>query len=166
MKRRFLFVWLFAFAGVATAAGGHSKGPAQADAHPVQIHEPFVRMLPPTQPNTAAFMVLENTGERDLALVRAESEASRVVELHDHLMVDGMMRMREVERIALPAGARTELKPGGLHVMLIGLRAPLQEGEQVAITLVFDDGSQVEVHAPVRHPGEEMPSHHHGHRHH
>jgi len=166
MKRLFLVACLFAFSAVAHAEGGHSHGHAAAGAPPVQIHEPFVRLLPPTQPNTAAFMVLENTGERDLALVRAESEAARVVELHDHMMVDGMMRMREVERIALPAGARTELKPGGLHVMLIGLRAPLQEGEQVTITLVFDDDSQVEIHAPVRHPGEEMPMHHHGHRHH
>jgi len=166
MNRWFLLAGLFAFAATAYAQDGHVHGPAQADAHPIQIHEPFVRLLPATQPNTAAFMVLENTGERDLALVRAESEASRVVELHDHLMVDGMMRMREVERIDLPAGARTELKPGGLHVMLIGLRSPLQEGQELAITLVFDDASRVEIHAPVRHPGDEMPMHPHGHRHH
>lgn len=166
MNRWLLFGCLLGFAAVAQAEGGHSHGPAQTDAHPVQIHDPFVRLLPPTQPNTAAFMVLENTGEQDLALVRAESTASRVVELHDHIVIDGMMRMREVERIDLPVGTRTELKPGGLHLMLIGLPAPLQQGQQVPITLVFDDDSQVEIHAPVRHPGEEMPIHHHGHRHH
>ena len=166
MKRHFLLVCLFTLAAIAYAQGGHSHGSAQADIHPVKVHEPFVRLLPPTQPNTAAFMALENAGERDLALVRAESEASRVVELHDHLMIDGMMRMREVERIDLPTGARIELKPGGLHVMLIGLPAPLQQGQKVPITLVFDDDSRVEIHAPVRHPGGEMPMHHHGHRHH
>lgn len=166
MKRHFLFVCLFTFAAVAYAEGGHPHVSAQAETHPVKVHEPFVRLLPPAQPNTAAFMVLENAGEQDLALVRAESEASRVVELHDHLMIDGMMRMREVERIDLPAGARIELKPGGLHVMLIGLPAPLQQGQKVPITLVFDDDSRVEIHARVRHPGEEMPMHHHGHRHH
>jgi len=166
MKRRFLFACLFAFAAVAFAEDANMHEPTQADAHPVQVHEPFVRLLPPTQPNTAAFMVLENTGERDLALVRAESEASRVVELHEHLMIDGMMRMREVDRIDLPAGTHTELRPGGLHVMLIGLQAPLHQGQQVGITLVFDDDSRLEIHAPVRHPGEEMPMHHRGHRHH
>jgi len=166
MKRRYLFVCLFAFTAAAFAGHANMHEPTQADAHPVQVHEPFVRLLPPAQPNTAAFMVLENTGGRDLALVRAESEASREVELHDHLMIDGMMRMREVERIDLPAGMRIELKPGGLHVMLIGLPAPLEQGQKVPITLVFDDDSRVEIRAPARHPGEEMPMHHRGHRHH
>jgi periplasmic copper chaperone A len=165
MKRYMWSACLVAFAAGVHADDIHRHGLAQAETHPVQVHQPFVRLLPPTQPNTAAFMVLENTSARNLALLRADSEASRVVELHDHQMVDGMMQMREVQRIDLPAGARTELKPGGLHVMLIGLREPLQEEQQVPITLIFDDGSRLEIRAPVRHPASESPMHHHGHRH-
>lgn len=161
MSRSFLFVWLFI---LATAA--HSDGdPREADPHPVEVDRPFVRLMPPGQPNTAAFMELRNSGGRDLALIGAESAVARVVELHDHERVNGMMRMREVGRIALPAGTRTPLEPGGLHLMLIGLREPLRAGQRVPITLVFDDAPRLELRAPVRHPGEESPMHRHGQSH-
>ncbi|TVP88605.1 MAG: copper chaperone PCu(A)C [Thioalkalivibrio sp.] len=159
--RLVLFALIFALALAAHAA----DHPGASDPHPVEVEQPFVRLMPPGQPNTAAFMVLRNTGGVDLALIGAESGASRVVELHDHQMVDGMMRMREVGQIPLPAGTRTALEPGGLHVMLIGLHEPLRAGQRVPITLVFDDAPSVELHVPVRHPGEETPMHHHGHRH-
>ena len=159
MKSLLLSCVLLLSFGLAQAADhGHSHG-----THAVKVHEPFVRLMPPTQPNTGAFMVLENTGKKDLDLVSAESDVSRVVELHDHMMVDGMMRMREIEKVTIPAGKRAELKPGSLHVMLIGLHQPLQEGQIVDITLVFDDGSRQMIQAPVRHPGNEMPMH--GHKH-
>lgn len=159
MKKIILSALMLCVAGFVQASD-HMQH-AHGSAHPVTVHMPFVRLMPPTQPNTGAFMVLENTGKADRALVSAKSDVSKVVELHTHTMVDGMMRMREIERIDIPAGGRTELKPGGLHVMLIGLHKPLQEGQQVDITLVFDDGSQQTVQAAVRHPGGEMPMHRH-----
>ncbi len=160
MKKLFSALAMFLLVGM-TQAGGHM---AHGN-HPIEVHKPFVRLMPPSQPNTGAFMVLNNTTDKEMALVRAESGVSRVVELHTHTMVDGVMQMREIPRIAIPAQGRTELKPGGLHVMLIGLHEPLQDGQQVDITLVFEDGSQQTVHAPVRHPGSEMPMHGHGHGH-
>ena len=161
MKKWLIATLMFSMLGLAQAGGHMAQGK-----HPIQVHQPFVRLMPPTQPNTGAFMVLENTGKQDLALVRAESEVSRVVEVHDHIMDGGVMRMREIEKIDIPAGQRTELKPGGLHVMLIGLHQPLQEGQMVPITLIFNDGSRQAISAPVRHPGNEMPMHGHGHGHH
>ena len=158
MKRLFVSLVLMMSLAVAHAAD-HAHG-----MHAVKVDSPFVRLMPPTQPNTGAFMVLENTGKKDLNLVSAESDVSKVVELHDHVMVDGMMRMREVEKIAIPAGKRAELKPGSLHVMLIGLHKPLQDGQMVDITLIFDDGSRQDIQAPVRHPGGEMMPMH-GHKH-
>ena len=154
---------LLATGGFATV---HAANEHQHDDHVVKVHSPFVRMMPPGQPNTAAFMTLENTCRQDRALVAAESDVSKVVELHTHTMEDGVMRMREVEKIEIPAGQRTELKPGGLHIMLIGLHQPLQEGQTVDLTLVYDDGSRQVVHAPVRHPGAEMQMPNHGHHHH
>lgn len=124
----------------------------------IVVHSPWARLMPPGQPNTAAFMVLENTGEEDIALVAARSPASAVVELHTHLQEDGMMRMREVARIDVPAGGRTELRPGGLHVMLIGLVEPLSPEVAVEITLVFADDSTLALEAPTRHP-RDMPGH-------
>lgn len=117
---------------------------------PVTVTDPYVRAVPPGQPNSAAFMVLTNVGSADRALVAAASPAAKVVELHTHQMVDGMMQMRQIERIDLPAGASVELKPGGLHVMLIDLTGPLAPGAEVPLTLTLDDGSSLALTAPVR----------------
>jgi copper(I)-binding protein len=116
----------------------------------IEITAPYVRAVPPGQPNSAAFMTLTNSGDVDGALVAAASSAAEVVELHTHAMVDGMMRMRRIERIDLPAADTVELAPGGLHIMLIGLVAPLVIDETVEIRLNFDDGSERLVSAPVR----------------
>jgi hypothetical protein len=113
-------------------------------------------------------MVLTNNGDADRALVAAESDAAATVELHTHTMADGMMQMRKIERIDLPVSERVVLQPGGLHVMLIGLTEQLMPGMDVALTLVFDDGSRTAVSAPVRRidgamggmHGSEVPSGH------
>jgi hypothetical protein len=116
----------------------------------IQVANPYVRAVPPGQPNSAAFMELTNPGEADRALIAASSAAAETVELHTHTMVDGMMQMRRVERIDLPAGETVTLAPGGLHVMLIGLTVPLAPGDRIALTLTFDEGSEEQVSAPVR----------------
>jgi copper(I)-binding protein len=116
----------------------------------VMADDPYVRAVPPGQPNSASFMTLHNMGKKDLALISASSSAAEVVELHTHTMEDGMMRMRKVDKIDLPAEQKTSLKPGGLHVMLIGLKQKLVPGEKIGITLSFDDGSELKLDAPVR----------------
>jgi copper(I)-binding protein len=116
----------------------------------VRAHGAFARAVAPGQTNSAAFMELTNEGRDDHALVAAESNACRAVELHTHLVEDGMMKMRPVDRIELRAGGVTRLEPGGLHVMLIGLERALSAGDEVGITLVFEDGSRKRVTAPVR----------------
>ena len=116
----------------------------------VRVDDPYVRAVPPGQPNSASFMVLHNTGEKGGALTGASSPVAEVVELHTHTMEDGMMRMRKVEKIDLPAGEVVKLQPGGLHVMLIGLKQKLIPDEKVQLTLIFEDGSSKQVEAPVR----------------
>jgi copper(I)-binding protein len=123
---------------------------AESAAERVQVQDPYVRAVPPGQPNSASFMTLHNGDSRDHALVGAESPVARVVELHTHTMRDGMMQMRPVERIALPAGAATSLQPGGFHVMLIGLQKTLVPDQTVSLSLIFEDGSKAQVSAPVR----------------
>ena len=123
---------------------------AQSVADSTDVVDPYVRAVPPGQQNSASFMQLTNNTAEDHALVAAESDVSEVVELHTHTMVNGMMRMRQVEKIDLPAGETVSLQPGGLHVMLIGLKQDLMPDSDVAITLIFDDGSKREITAPVR----------------
>jgi periplasmic copper chaperone A len=132
---------LLSLSGAAFAAG-------VADS--VDVIDPYVRAVPPGQPNSAAFMTLTSKAAEAHALVAAESAASKVVELHTHIMEEGMMKMRKVEKIDLPAGQPVSLQPGGLHVMLIGLQQELVPDQSVTIHLVFDDGSKKEVQAPVR----------------
>jgi copper(I)-binding protein len=131
---------LFAALGWATAF---------ADGH-IMVDDPYVRAVPPGQPNSAAFMTIMNKGENPVALVSASSSAAGVVELHTHVHEDGMMKMRRIEKIDVPAGGSTALEPGGLHVMLIGLTQDLKPEDKVAITLEFSDGSTQELEAPVR----------------
>ena len=122
----------------------------QAAEGPVSVADPYARAVPPGQPNSGAFMTLTNASAQPRALVSASSPAARTVELHTHVNEDGMMRMRKVERIEIPAGTTVTLAPGGLHVMLIGLKEDLKPGTSVDLALSFDDGSQVQVQAPVR----------------
>jgi len=134
---------------------------AGTSAEDVQAEGAYVRAVPPGQPNSAAFMSLTNKGETDHVLVAAESNVSKVAELHTHSMEGGMMKMRPVEKIDLPAGETVKLQPGGLHIMLIGLTRQLSPGEDVEITLIFEDGSRASLQAPVKTVQQTMEEHHH-----
>jgi len=112
---------------------------------------PFIRLVPPGASATAAYLVLKNNGDRDARLVRASTPAARVAELHEHVDEHGVMKMRKVDAIEIKAHGNTVLQPGGLHLMLID-PAPMQEGDKVAITLGFDDGSSKQIDVPVLRP--------------
>jgi len=116
----------------------------------VTIIEPYVRAVPPGQTVSAAFLQLENKSGKTRYVVNAASPVSRVVELHSHIHEGGMMKMRQVESIEIPANGKTVLEPGGLHIMLIGLHNPLKLEQKVSITLEFKNGSSQTVEAPVR----------------
>jgi copper(I)-binding protein len=130
-------------------------------AEDVKAEGAYARAVPPGQPNSAAFMSLTNKGDTDHVLVGAESNVSKVAELHTHSMEGGMMKMRPVEKIDLPAGETVKLQPGSLHIMLIGLTRQLSPGEGVEITLVFEDGSRTSLQAPVKTVQQTMEHHHH-----
>ncbi|MES9844346.1 MAG: copper chaperone PCu(A)C [Candidatus Sedimenticola sp. PURPLELP] len=123
---------------------------ADTAADSVAVSDAYARAVPPGQPNSASFMTIVNNSGKDHALVSAESPVSKVVELHTHTMDEGMMKMRRVEKIDLPAGQTVTLKPGGLHVMLIGLHQDLKPGENVDVTLIFEDGSKTQLQAPIK----------------
>jgi len=126
----------------------------------VTVKDPWVRATVPQQKTTGAFMKLESN--EDARLVAASSPVAGVVELHEMAMEQGVMKMRAVPSIAVPAGKGVELKPGGYHVMLMELKTQVKEGDTVPITLTFEgkDGKRrtVEVKAPAR-PLKTAPGH-------
>lgn len=107
-------------------------------------------------PNSAAYALLLNLTDQDDVLVSAEGTVSEAIELHEMIMGDGdVMQMRPVEGgIPVPAGAAVELRPGGLHVMLIGLKGELAVGSTIDLTLNFAAGEPLTVTLPVREPVE------------
>ena len=129
-----------------------SAGALAAAADMVTVNEPYVRLAPPNAPATAAFMVIKNAGDKDVKVVKADNPASKVTELHTHLNENGVMKMRPVAAIDVKSKGEAVLKPGGLHVMLIDMKAPMKEGDVVPITLTFDDGSSKKVDAKVVKP--------------
>jgi periplasmic copper chaperone A len=122
---------------------------AATSADSIMIKDPYVRAVPPGQPNSAAFMTIHNQGGGDYAIVHAKSDSAKVLELHTHTKVNGMMRMRQIPQIDIPTSG-IQLKPGGLHIMLIGLKQQLKPGQNVGLELIFADGSKKHIIAPVR----------------
>ncbi len=123
---------------------------APAMAGELAVTDAFVRAAPPGAGASAAYMTLRSAG-RDDRLIAARSDAARRVELHTHILEDGIARMREVEGgIALPADEAVTLAPGGLHVMLMGLTEPLVAGDAASLTLVFEKAGEIGVRAPIR----------------
>ncbi len=132
---------LLASAGLASAGGVADQ---------VMVSDAYTRAVPPGQPNSASFLTVINHSSQGAALVGASSSAAKVVELHNHTMNNGMMQMRRVDKIDLPAGGTVKLQPGGYHVMMIGLHKDLKPGDMVELKLVFADGSEKAVMAPVK----------------
>lgn len=116
----------------------------------IKVDQPYARAVPPGQPNSAAFMSLKNTSDTEISLVSASSSVSKVAELHTHTNENGVMKMRQVPQITLKGNQQVELKPGGLHIMLIGLKQNLVKGETADLTLNFSDGSSESLDISVK----------------
>ncbi len=118
----------------------------------VKVQDAWVRGTVPGQDTTGAYMKL--TSSADAALVGARSGVAKAVELHAMSMAGGMMKMRPVPKLALPAGRTVELGASGYHLMVVGVKQPLRAGEKVPITLSIEDASgkrsDLEVSATVR----------------
>lgn len=148
MKRRTLLVCAFAAAAFASL-------PALADDvkfGDLTISGAFARSSPMVARAGAGFLKIANSGEAD-ALIAFKSGICKSPELHTHINDNGMMRMRAVEKIIVPANGEVELKPGGLHLMFVDLKERLQQGEMIDVTLVFEKAGEVTLKIPVKGPG-------------
>lgn len=122
--------------------------PFSALAQNIAAENPFGYAAGANAKATGAYLTITNSGPAD-KLIAAKSDVAKRTELHESLMVDGVMKMRAVEALDLPEGGKIEMKPGGLHVMLMGLTRPLAEGEIVPITLMFESGAELVVETPM-----------------
>ncbi len=118
----------------------------------VKVDDPWVRATVAPQKATGAFMQL--TSAKPVKIVAAASPVAGMVEIHEMKMEDGVMKMRAVDALPLPAGQAVALKPGSYHVMLMGLKAPIKAGETVPLTLTVEGEDQqrttVEIKAEAR----------------
>jgi copper(I)-binding protein len=116
----------------------------------IDIDNPYARATPPHTVNSATFFNIVNNTDKNVELVAAKSDVAERTELHNHVNEDGMMKMRQVEKVMINAHGQTTLQPGGYHVMLLGLKAPLIEGQTINLTLYFDNGDEVKLTVPVQ----------------
>ncbi len=121
--------------------------PARAEP-PIQLSQAWARPTVEGQTAGGAFVRIANGGAGD-RLLSASSPAAIAVELHTMSMDGEVMKMRQVEAIEVPAGKTVELKPGGLHLMFMGLKAPLKAGSTVPLTLKFEKAGELSVTVPV-----------------
>ncbi|HET8726557.1 MAG TPA: copper chaperone PCu(A)C [Alphaproteobacteria bacterium] len=119
----------------------------------IRIDHPWARATPGEAPTGAGFMVLINEGEEEDRLIGAEADIAETVEIHGHNVEDGVMRMRPVDDVTIPAGGMVALAPGAYHVMLIGLKAPLAEGDRVPVTLSFEKAGEIVVELAIERIG-------------
>jgi len=121
----------------------------------VTAEKAWIRATAPLQTVSGAFMTLANNSATDYSLDSVSFDGASAVEIHETSMVDGKMRMRQVNQIDIPANGTAELKPGSYHIMLIGLEKDLKAGTTETLTLTFSDGSRKTVEALVGDSGEQ-----------
>lgn len=134
-----------------------AAGPA-----PLDVSDPWVRALPPGQPNTAAYLVVTNSADEAVTIVGASSPLAETVEIHTSREVDGLQRMERLDQVQVASGERVAFAPGGKHLMLLGLSRMPSPGEEVQLCLQLAKGDEVCTLAGVRKGtgGEQTHQHH------
>ena len=151
MKRNRLIAALALFALAAVSgAWAQTKGN-------LEIEHPWARATPPGASVGGGFATVRNAGVEPDKLIGASSPAADHVELHVMSMDNGIMRMRQVPSFAVPARGELTLKPGGKHLMFLGLKRPLKPGEKVPVKLRFERAGEVQVQLEVGSMGQMAP---------
>jgi copper(I)-binding protein len=116
----------------------------------VVVHDPWVRASLGASRTSAAYMTIEVTGDHADRLVAAASPMAENAQLHAEVMDQGMAKMRPLAAVEIAPGTPTVLAPGGLHMMLTGLRNKLVEGQTMPLELTFENAGKVELEVPIR----------------
>jgi periplasmic copper chaperone A len=128
----------------------------------LEIGHPWARATPPTAPTGGGFLTVTNTGTTPDRLISVKSAAAETVQVHEMKMEGNVMRMREISGgLEIAPGATVTLAPGGLHIMMMGLKAPLKQGDKVPVTLVFEKAGSINVELAVVALGASPKEHEH-----
>jgi len=128
--------------------------PTFAQSTSIHIDKPWARATPAGAKTGAAYMTIDNKSGQPDRLTGASSDVAKTLQIHEMKVVDGVMKMREIPGgLPVPAGGSVTLKPGGYHVMLIGLNKALKKGEKFPLTLVFEKAGKVSIEVPVESVG-------------
>jgi len=150
--------------GAALAHAEHGHSPAHTHHSPtvagsMRIEQPWSRPTVAAVPVGVVYVHLTNTGTRTDRLLSASSTVAERVELHTSFMDGNLMRMRQLAAVDIAPASTAHLEPGGMHIMLMGLKAPLTQGQTFALTLVFEQAGAVTVQVPVRDPVDSAAEH-------
>jgi copper(I)-binding protein len=157
------------FFGIANESSNEKAGLGQQSL--ISVEQAYIRSSIPGTTITSSYMIIENKGEKAVTLLGANSKISPRIEIHQHSMSDGMMRMRQLDSIEINARQRIVLQPSGLHLMLFDVKKPLKAQQKVELTLTFSNQPSVTIQVPVYSPLQEkraheansalQPAHHH-----
>lgn len=129
----------------------------------LHITHPWSRATPKGAPVAGGYLAITNKGSKPDRLVGGSAEVAGRFEIHEMATVDGVMRMRELPKgLEIKPGETVKLEPGSYHIMLMGLKQPLKEGQRVSGTLVFEHAGKVEIEYAVQGMGSRKPGHGHG----
>jgi len=141
-----------AFASPLAAAHGYIKGN-------IEVRHPWTRATPPGAEVAAGYLEIRNTGKEPDRVIGASTPAAERVELHMTASEKGVMKMREVTSVEAPARKRQVLRPGGTHLMIVGLKKPFVKGQRIPLTLRFERAGDVHVELEVQVGGSNKPHH-------
>ncbi|NQY35613.1 MAG: copper chaperone PCu(A)C [Alteromonadaceae bacterium] len=132
----------------------------------ISVNTGYIRETIPGTSISSAYMTIHNTSMKKLSFIGASSEFSPRIEIHEHTMDNGMMRMRQRRSIEIPAQNTVVLHPSGLHLMIFDLKQPLKQDQVVSITLHFATHEDLTIQLPVQSIKNKQRSRQHQHKHH
>lgn len=125
---------------------------SQEPASPLRFQNGWARPQAETSRPSGGYITVENTGRDTVVITGASCAGAARTEIHEMVTQDGMMRMRRLPELVVAPGATVQLRPGGMHIMLMGLTEPLVAGRSLACTITLRDGSTVATSLAVRAP--------------
>jgi periplasmic copper chaperone A len=153
-RRAVLAVFVAAGALGAPQAAAHGYG-----AGDLQVRHPWMRATPAGVTVAAGYLEIRNSGREPDRVLGASTPAAERVELHVQALEGDVLKMREVEDFGVPARQRLTLRPGGSHLMLVGLKQPLVKGGRVPLTLRFERAGELHIELEVQ-PADSRKAHH------
>lgn len=140
-----LMVIIFVIGTIAAQCGTATNGSPN-----ISVEDVWARPSPMVEGNGAVYMTLKNSGGSDDMLLSASTDVANVVEIHETVMENDMMKMSPIPNITIPASGSAILEPGGKHIMLIGLKQGLNAGDSIEVRLNFEKSEPITINAKIR----------------